>query len=351
MKVILKRTRTSVLLGGVILLGAGFPLGEHRAPQRPETANIVPSGNDFNLNVDLEQDNARITWNPNAPAIAAAAAGTLSIRDGQFNSETPLNSFELQRGTMVYGPITSSATTFELRIGAATETFSVVNFEGHSPANLSPTVSVKKEKAPATRRIGVSASQTGEDERLNLVKPRVFSAPSPAPIQRAWAASGTFPPARTPIFPEELPPPPNLAVAGDSAPAGRAQLPLSTGVMRAPPPPPDQHLSPLSPPQQIDYVAARPLKHVRPSAPASILRLVVSKVTIRVKVYIDAEGRVIRAESLSRGGTLIDYLSNLAVNAAQKWQFLPAHRGDRAVESETVLQFDFESNGSNGGSS
>jgi hypothetical protein len=38
------------------------------------------------------------------------------------------------------------------------------------------------------------------------------------------------------------------------------------------------------------------------------------------------------------------------VNAAQEWQFLPAQRGGHAVESETVLQFDFESNGSAGGS-
>jgi hypothetical protein len=118
--------------------------------------------------------------------------------------------------------------------------------------------------------------------------------------------------------------------------------------VRVPAPPPDEH---LSPPEQIEYVAARPLKHLRPTAPASILRLVPSKVTIRVKVYINVEGKVIRAESLSRGGTLIDYLSNLAVNAAQEWQFLPAHRGDKAVESETVLQFDFENNGSAGGSS
>jgi len=362
MKVALKRTRTSVLLWGLILLWVGFPLREHRGLQPPETANIVPSGNDLNLNVDLEQDNARITWNPGAPAIAAGGVGMLSIRDGKFNSETPLDFSELRRGSVVYGPIISSAPTFELHVGAATETFSVIDFRGQSFGKLSPTkeaVSVKEGKAlgpdaevfSATRRTEVAASPKGGDERLDLVKPRLFSAPSPTTIQPSWATSGTLPPTKNPILPEELPPPPDLGLVGDSAPAGRAQLPLSAGVVRAPAPLPDERLIPLSPPEQIEYVAARPLKHVRPSAPASILRLVPSKVTIRVRVYINAEGRVIRAESLSRGGTLVDYLSKLAVTAAQEWQFLPAHRGDRAVDSETVLQFDFESNGSNGGSS
>ncbi|PYT17553.1 MAG: hypothetical protein DMG59_07075 [Acidobacteria bacterium] len=106
----------------------------------------------------------------------------------------------------------------------------------------------------------------------------------------------------------------------------------------------------LGPNEQIDYIAARPVKHVAPKVSANALRLVVSRITIRVKVSIDTQGRVVRAESLSRGNALIDYLSNLSVNAAREWLFLPARRGDRNVESEMVLEFGFNSNGSTEGS-
>jgi outer membrane biosynthesis protein TonB len=105
------------------------------------------------------------------------------------------------------------------------------------------------------------------------------------------------------------------------------------------------------PKEQINYVAALPVRHVAPKASPSVLRFLVSSVTIRVRVYVNAQGKVVRAESLSRGNALVDYLSNISVNAAREWMFLPAHRGNQDVESETVLQFDFDGSGTTKNSS
>jgi outer membrane biosynthesis protein TonB len=98
------------------------------------------------------------------------------------------------------------------------------------------------------------------------------------------------------------------------------------------------------PKEHIDYVAVQPVKQVAPQASPNLLRLLVSSVTIRVQVYVDAQGKVMRAESLSHGNALVDYLSNISVKAAREWQFRPARQGDRDVEGEIVLQFEFEGN-------
>jgi outer membrane biosynthesis protein TonB len=67
----------------------------------------------------------------------------------------------------------------------------------------------------------------------------------------------------------------------------------------------------------------------------------VAGLQVDVKVYIDAGGTVIRAEPLSKGNSLVDYLSGVAVDAARQWRFSPARRGNQSVPSETVLHFHF----------
>jgi outer membrane biosynthesis protein TonB len=64
-------------------------------------------------------------------------------------------------------------------------------------------------------------------------------------------------------------------------------------------------------------------------------------VRVEIRVVIDATGRVVRAEALSRGGNLVEYLSAIASDAARKWRFAPALRGTEPVPSETILQFQF----------
>ena len=74
-----------------------------------------------------------------------------------------------------------------------------------------------------------------------------------------------------------------------------------------------------------------------PTVSQSVLRLVSPAVTVNVKVAIDNRGRVTKAESLTHGQSLVNTLSDAAVDAARHWVFVPARRGAQNVASETVL--------------
>ena len=121
-------------------------------------------------------------------------------------------------------------------------------------------------------------------------------------------------------------------------------LPLSI----PPPPAPQQSRSESAvprPSEHVDFVAPQPIKHVSPQSSGNALRLLVTSVTIQVQVHINSQGRVVRAGSLSHGGTLIEYLSNISVSAAREWLFAPARREGRNVDSDTVLEFVFDNKG------
>jgi outer membrane biosynthesis protein TonB len=89
------------------------------------------------------------------------------------------------------------------------------------------------------------------------------------------------------------------------------------------------------------YVAPWPVNRVEPEPSFSLHPFIVPEVQINVRVIIDRGGRVVRAESLSRGNPLMEHLSKIAVKAARQWTFSPARRDGQSVPSETMLQFQF----------
>jgi len=90
-----------------------------------------------------------------------------------------------------------------------------------------------------------------------------------------------------------------------------------------------------------DYVAPQAVRRVTPHLPSSLRNLPVTGLQVDVKVYIDAGGTVVRTEPLSKGNSLMEYLSSVAADAARQWRFSPARRGNQSVPSETVLHFHF----------
>ncbi|MBV9745955.1 MAG: energy transducer TonB [Acidobacteriia bacterium] len=92
----------------------------------------------------------------------------------------------------------------------------------------------------------------------------------------------------------------------------------------------------------VQYVAAVPIRKVRPAVPASLRSKLPESVSVEVKVQIDAAGKVTRAAPV---GDLTDTQKLLApgtVEAARLWSFEPARRNGQRVESESTLKFDFE---------
>jgi TonB family protein len=79
---------------------------------------------------------------------------------------------------------------------------------------------------------------------------------------------------------------------------------------------------------------------VKPATPSNVRNLISEDVQINVRVEVDATGRVIRAEPVSRGKQ--DYLTALALEAARQWRFSPARQGSQNVSSSTVVGFQFK---------
>jgi TonB family protein len=64
-------------------------------------------------------------------------------------------------------------------------------------------------------------------------------------------------------------------------------------------------------------------------------------VIIKVRANIDATGKVISAESVSKGDPVAEALAGSAIAAVKRWQFEPAQRGPEKVAGEVVLSFTF----------
>jgi TonB family protein len=71
-----------------------------------------------------------------------------------------------------------------------------------------------------------------------------------------------------------------------------------------------------------------------------VRNLITQDVRIDVRVDIDATGRVVRAEALTRGKQ--EVLTSLALEAARQWRFSPAKLGSENVPSNAVVGFQFK---------
>jgi len=348
----LARKRNQVVLaGGLVLLIAGLIPVWTQLEQYSPLANKIPSAQvtvrKMDLWVAVEADHVRITWNPHAPPISRATNGTLLVTDGQFHNAIDLNADSLRLGSIVYYPLTDVA-NFELRIGTATESVLAVGLEKarraravNEPANQQMSLPADQDNKGIRAMKTASVGHPLRYGRPILDRSKSLGGARRAELVRTWKAASS-PPRTVPIQAMDLPPPPDLVMSGDSNLGARVQVPtLST-----PPPAPAGPVQAAmpGPKEHIDYVAVQPVKQAAPQALPNLLRLLVSSVTIRVQVYVDAQGKVMRAESLSHGNALVDYLSNISVKAAREWQFRPARQGNRDVEGEIVLQFEFEGN-------
>ncbi|MDZ4801745.1 MAG: TonB family protein [Bryobacteraceae bacterium] len=92
-----------------------------------------------------------------------------------------------------------------------------------------------------------------------------------------------------------------------------------------------------------NFTPPRALKEVSPRSPGGLLE----EVPVRVRMLLDAEGRVERAELLTR--KVEPGLARAAVDAAQGWRFEPARVDDKPVASEMVVQFVFPASTPGGG--
>jgi TonB family protein len=141
----------------------------------------------------------------------------------------------------------------------------------------------------------------------------------PAPIQR--------PPVRTrPVTPVSDAQPPVSTERPSTSP-------IAATPTAAPIPKPVEPSLPYTPPSAIRQSA--------PVVPENVRRSITGEVVVRVRVNVDAAGKVVAAEPVSPESPIAEALAGSAVSAVKRWQFDPARRGGDKVAGDIVLSFTF----------
>jgi TonB family protein len=83
------------------------------------------------------------------------------------------------------------------------------------------------------------------------------------------------------------------------------------------------------------------LQQVLPDVPQKARDTIRGKVRVSVRVAVDPSGSEVAATLDSPGPR--KYFANLALQAARRWEFVPAEVNGRSIPSEWILRFEFES--------
>jgi TonB family protein len=272
-------------------------------------------------NGDLE-----LTWNRESSLVTAATSGVLSIEDGDVRLQIPLDLAQVRGGSVLYAP-TTDRIQMQLTVTtpdhAVTESVMVLipkvgapRIQPLDPVPQLPSEGIIPRPKPAKSFIAPSTSQ-------HAAMPAPMLAPDAPPVATAISSPD---PAVIPLAVSQTPPAPPPRADSESQPPPSAAA--------APPAQPASGMTP-------DFRPPLALNQISPRLPADLRWIAVKPVVIAIRVTIDKQGKVAKAEPISAKG-INGFLVNEAVRAARSWRFQPAQRGGAPVESEMVLQFVFK---------
>ena len=321
----------------------------------------------------------KLSWDRAAMDALKPVGAVLTVEDGGYQQQVPLEPADLASGTLFYTP-QSNELTFGLRIdrgGSHVEEH--VRVLEAARANQKPLDSASRSVAnfpvqgradmpggtsPAAASASSKPGSTGSAAATPVAPTRVETpTKEPAVASRTDRTVKSFsPPASQPsVVAIAVPvPPPDLALPNPGAlsPGLIAQAP----VRLAPPAPPKAEPTPPAavatganavpsttparaqippaaapPPTPVNYVGPKPVQQVRPAAPAQIPPGVSQ---VEVLVDIDAGGKVTKVHPV--GWTPANApLMISATRAASLWVFAPAQLNGHAVASQMNLIFRF----------
>jgi TonB family protein len=75
--------------------------------------------------------------------------------------------------------------------------------------------------------------------------------------------------------------------------------------------------------------------------PANVKALLPGRTAVKVRVQVDATGKVTSSEPLNITGSLGRFLGAAATSALRTWQFEPAKMAGRNVAGELTVEFIF----------
>src|SRR5262249_9202606 len=85
------------------------------------------------------------------------------------------------------------------------------------------------------------------------------------------------------------------------------------------------------------------VKQVPPNVAASARATIEGKIKVRVRVDVDAAGKVTDTKLVTRGPS--KYFARVALEAAQEWEFSAPKVEGQGVPSQWILQFGFRRGG------
>ena len=306
-----------------------------------------------------------VMWNSALPEISTARVGLVTIQDGAYRQEFPLDKEQLMAGQFFYPPISAMVRfTFQVfndkgvQQHSTTAILPSASEESHPGADwskspvplLSATPLSASEVPPTTTRTRIAiakpqgsklatlkaalivelAQRARQDalraplaDRTEMAEPPAFTSPvsqmdstglerlhitAPPPAQRADASSE-----------RQVPPTPAEAAA---IPARVAEPPSATATER-----------PTESPGSGASVPAQPIQQTQAVVPHEIV--------VEVNLSIDRDGSIIRAEASPGEGSLYWSLARFAVANARLWKFRPAREGNRSVPGQVLIHFRF----------
>jgi len=158
----------------------------------------------------------------------------------------------------------------------------------------------------------------------------------PPTIQGGTTSLASSPPLAT-LATSRMPDPPPAAPAPKPVPVAKETPPVVQSL------PAQVQMPPRvveAKPESLPYVQPRPIRQAAPSVSLQLLRALITKDTqVEVKAYVDATGRVTRADVVSTNFHRL--LTTAVTDAARKWAFEPARMGGKPVAGEAKIVFLF----------
>ena len=342
----LLKIATGMLLAGFLLAAGwiGIPVLRQRfslvwsaiRKAQPVPQSSTPASSyshpHIGLQVRRQDRDLELTWDRESAWVAAATSGLISIEDGAVKRQISLDSQQLRGESILYSP-TSDQIRIELTVtastGAATESVRVIQGEAiptHSvSAFRSPPDAVKPPETPAEP---IRLAQPPKPF-IFIPAPIAKPATSPTPLNEPPVLSGN---SDSPVSPFV-----SFAVPQTLAPPQPTPRAILTEPARKEP---SATRTPTEASTTATYHPPVPITKVQPTFPFELKSVALKPTIVDVRVTVDANGKVLKAEPL-RPENIHRLFLREAADAARLWRFHPALRGDQPVSSELVVRFTF----------
>jgi periplasmic protein TonB len=335
-----------ILLGAVVLLGGILiaPLVMQRDrpdafPGRPPAASATSAV--LGLRVERQERDLLITWNGNAPAIAQASAGALTIEDGDVPRVIPLDRNFMRGGKLLYTPdgdqVRMRLTVERPGQQPISEIFLVIASAGQAKfpkpqvSNApSPVTTTAVPRQPSPRAAGEKGLGAAERQPANSAPPTETKA---APLT-ASPQPGSPPPtgATPPVIPAESERP----TGAEAKPLTATASPQPADLPSTAPEPTTNPVAPFRP--GVSRRSAEILSRTSVAVPPMFRGPLFKPETLTLTIALDEKGRIAKITVSPRR---LEFLVQAAETAVRKWKFRPAQAGDQDVPGEIVVHITF----------